>query len=248
MNKTTVVIIALILAAFGGLVGFTVYNSSKQKEKEIDVSGINSGVVIEASEKNGYIGDHVRGKVDSKIVVVEYADYQCPGCASMAPHIDKLYEEYKDDVAFVFRNFPLTKSHPNARAASAAAEAAGKQGYFWEMYDSIYDNRTSWMELTGEARTNTFTELFAGVAKNGDLDQFRKDLSDENILRKIDFDYKLGLEVDKVTATPSIYIDGVAVDVTKVQTFDEVEDLVRNTLDAKIAGTYEDTEAAKSNE
>lgn len=232
MNKFTVAIIAVILAAFGGLVGYSFYN--KNHTKEVDLSSINTGAVIEAMDENGNIADHVRGKADSKVVVVEYADYQCPGCASMAPHIDKVYEEYKDDVAFVFRNFPL-KSHQNARAASAAAEAAAKQGYFWEMYDTIYSNRSSWIEQTGEARTNTFAELFAGVAKDGDIDQFRSDLSNEDILKKIDFDYKLGLNVDKVTATPSLYVNGVALDVASVETFDDVEDLLRTQIEAELA-------------
>lgn len=232
MNKFTVAIIAVILAAFGGLVGYSFYN--KNHTKEVDLSSIDTGAVIEAMDENGNIADHVRGKADSKVVVVEYADYQCPGCASMAPHIDKIYEEYKDDVAFVFRNFPL-KSHQNARAASAAAEAAAKQGYFWEMYDTIYSNRSSWIEQTGEARTNTFAELFAGVAKDGDIDQFRSDLSNEDILKKIDFDYKLGLNVDKVTATPSLYVNGVALDVASVETFDDVEDLLRTQIEAELA-------------
>lgn len=231
MNKFTVAIIAVILAAFGGLVGYSFYN--KNHTKEVDLSSINTGAVIEAMDENGNIADHVRGKADSKVVVVEYADYQCPGCASMAPHIDKIYEEYKGDVAFVFRNFPL-KSHQNARAASAAAEAAAKQGYFWEMYDTIYSNRSSWIEQTGEARTNTFAELFAGVAKDGDIDQFRSDLSNEDILKKIDFDYKLGLDVDKVTATPSLYVNGVALDVASVETFDDVEDLLRTQIEAEL--------------
>lgn len=233
MNKFTVAIIVVILAAFGGLVGYSIYNKNNL-EKEPDLSSINTGSVIGELELNGHIADHVRGKADSKVVVVEYADYQCPGCASMAPHIDKIYEEYKDDVAFVFRNFPL-KSHQNARAASAAAEAAGKQGYYWEMYETIYSNRTSWIEQTGESRTNTFAELFAGVAKDGNVEQFRSDLSDENILKKIDFDYSLGLNYDQVKATPSLYVNGTAVDVTTVETFDDVEDLLRKTIESELA-------------
>lgn len=241
MNKFTVAIIAVILAAFGGLVGYSFYN--KNQNKEADLSNINTGVIIEAMDENGNIADHVRGNASSKVVVVEYADYQCPGCASMAPHLDKIYEEYKDDVAFVFRNFPL-KSHQNARAASAAAEAAAKQGYFWEMYETIYSNRSSWIEQTGEARTNTFAELFAGVAKDGNIDQFRSDLSDENILKKIDFDYKLGLNKDNVTATPALYVNGVALDVASVETFDDVEDLLRKEIDKKLAEDTVDTSSA----
>lgn len=228
MNKFTVAIIILILGAFGALVAFAV--THQDQDVQPDYSSIDTSKIIEAREENGNIADHVRGNADSSVVVVEYADFQCPGCASMVPHLDTIYEKYKDDVAFVFRNFPIS-GHANARAASAAAEAAGRQGYFWEMYETLYTNRNSWVEKTGEARTSTMAELFAGIAKDGDINQFRVDLSDENITKKIDFDYTLGKEYDNVTATPSIYVNGEWVDVTDVETFDEVEELVSKEID-----------------
>lgn len=228
MNKFTVAIIILILGAFGALVAFAV--THQDQDVRPDYSSIDTSKIIEAREENGNIADHVRGNANSSVVVVEYADFQCPGCASMVPHLDTIYEKYKDDVAFVFRNFPIS-GHANARAASAAAEAAGRQGYFWEMYETLYTNRNSWVEKTGEARTSTMAELFAGIAKDGDINQFRVDLSDENITKKIDFDYTLGKEYDNVTATPSIYVNGEWVDVTDVETFDEVEELVSKKID-----------------
>ena len=228
MNKFTVAIIILILGAFGALVAFAV--THQDPDVQPDYSSIDTSKIIEAREENGNIADHVRGNANSSVVVVEYADFQCPGCASMVPHLDTIYEKYKDDVAFVFRNFPIS-GHANARAASAAAEAAGRQGYFWEMYETLYTNRNSWVEKTGEARTSTMAELFAGIAKDGDINQFRVDLSDENITKKIDFDYTLGKEYDNVTATPSIYVNGEWVDVTDVETFDEVEELVSKKID-----------------
>lgn len=228
MNKFTVAIIILILGAFGALVAFAV--THQDQDVQPDYSSIDTSKIIEAREENGNIADHIRGNANSSVVVVEYADFQCPGCASMVPHLDTIYEKYKDDVAFVFRNFPIS-GHANARAASAAAEAAGRQGYFWEMYETLYTNRNSWVEKTGEARTSTMAELFAGIAKDGDINQFRVDLSDENITKKIDFDYTLGKEYDNVTATPSIYVNGEWVDVTDVETFDEVEELVSKEID-----------------
>lgn len=228
MNKFTVAIIILILGAFGALVAFAV--THQDQDVQPDYSSIDTSKIIEAREENGNIADHVRGNANSSVVVVEYADFQCPGCASMVPHLDTIYEKYKDDVAFVFRNFPIS-GHANARAASAAAEAAGRQGYFWEMYETLYTNRNSWVEKTGEARTSTMAELFAGIAKDGDINQFRVDLSDENITKKIDFDYTLGKEYDNVAATPSIYVNGEWVDVTDVETFDEVEELVSKEID-----------------
>jgi protein-disulfide isomerase len=223
MNKFTVAIIILILGAFGALIAFNVIRPNE--EQGPDYSAIDTSKIIEAREENGNIADHVRGKADSSVVVVEYADFQCPGCASMVPHIDTIYNKYKDQVAFVFRNFPIS-GHANARAASAAAEAAGKQGYFWEMYESLYTNRNSWIEKTGEARTSTLAELFAGVAKDGDINQFRADLSNEEITKKIDFDYELGKNYDHVTATPSIHVNGEWVDITDIKTFDDVEQAV----------------------
>lgn len=231
MNKFTVAIIILILGAFGALVAFTLNRPDPNEQP--DYSEIDTSKIIEARDENGQIADHVRGNANSSVVVVEYADFQCPGCASMVPHLDAIYSKYQNDVAFVFRNFPIS-GHANARAASAAAEAAGRQGYFWEMYETLYTNRNSWVEKTGEARTNTLAELFAGVAKDGNVDQFRADLSDENIAKKIDFDYTLGKEYDKVAATPSIYVNGELVDITNVKTFDEVEKAVCDKIDAAL--------------
>lgn len=243
MNKFTVAIIILILGAFGALVAFSIIHPNQ--EPETDYSSINTSKIIEAREENGYIADHVRGNANSSVVVVEYADYQCPGCASMAPHIDSIYNKYKDEVAFVFRNFPIS-GHANARAASAAAEAAGKQGYYWEMYEILYSNQSSWKEKTGEARTNTLAELFAGVAKDGDVNQFRTDLSNEDILKKIDFDYALGKDYDNVTATPSVHINGEWVDITDIKTFDEVEDAICNKIDIALGKKSASTAETKT--
>ena len=243
MNKITVAIIILILGAFGALVAFSIIHPNQ--EPETDYSSINTGKIIEAREENGYIADHVRGNANSSVVVVEYADYQCPGCASMAPHIDSIYNKYKDEVAFVFRNFPIS-GHANARAASAAAEAAGKQGYYWEMYEILYSNQSSWKEKTGEARTNTLAELFAGVAKDGDVNQFRTDLSNEDILKKIDFDYALGKDYDNVTATPSVHVNGEWVDITDIKTFDEVEDAICDKIDIALGKKSASTAETKT--
>lgn len=243
MNKFTVAIIILILGAFGALVAFSIIHPNQ--EPETDYSSINTSKIIEAREENGYIADHVRGNANSSVVVVEYADYQCPGCASMAPHIDSIYNKYKDEVAFVFRNFPIS-GHANARAASAAAEAAGKQGYYWEMYEILYSNQSSWKEKTGEARTNTLAELFAGVAKDGDVNQFRTDLSNEDILKKIDFDYALGKDYDNVTATPSVHVNGEWVDITDIKTFDEVEDAICDKIDIALGKKSASTAETKT--
>lgn len=88
--------------------------------------------------------DWVKGKKDSKVVLVEYSDFQCPACAAYFPMVEQVMDEYKDKVAFVYRHFPLISIHPYAEPMARASEAAGKQGKFWEMYQLIFKNQTAW--------------------------------------------------------------------------------------------------------
>jgi protein-disulfide isomerase len=71
--------------------------------------------------------DHIRG--EGPLVIV-YGDYECPYCAAELPQLE--------DVTLVFRHFPVVSKHPRSRRLAAAAEAAGLQGRFWEMHDSLF--------------------------------------------------------------------------------------------------------------
>ena len=224
MNKITVAVVIIITLLFGGLV---VTSLIKKQESSIDFSQYDSTKIIAADENNGNIGDHARGKVDSELVLVEYADLQCPGCAAVMPRISELTKLYGDRVAFVFRNFPLS-GHQNARAASAAVESAGLQGYYWEMIETLYSNRASWISLSGKNRTEEFTRLFKEIAPEGNEEEFRNNLDNENIKKKINFDYGIGANVDKIKQTPSFMINGKEIDMSKVQTTDEIRDFVEN--------------------
>src|SRR4030095_3966120 len=85
--------------------------------------------------------DHHRGNVNAAVTLVEYGDFQCPYCKRAHPLVKRLLEERGEKFHFVFRNFPLRKIHPHAHASAVAAEAAGKQGKFWEMHDLIFENQ-----------------------------------------------------------------------------------------------------------
>lgn len=211
MNKFTVGAIVVILIAFGGLVAWSSINSSNDK---IDYGSYDTKKIIAGDDNNGNIADHVRGKADSDIVLVEYADLQCPGCASLMPKISKLHEQYGDRIAFVYRNYPI-QGHQNARAAAAAAESAGQQGFYWEMVETIYENRNDWISVFDtKRRTDIFAGFFEDVAGDkGDVDAFRSKLNDTMIQKKIDFDKALGSKIDNVDATPSFYINGKKIDI-----------------------------------
>jgi protein-disulfide isomerase len=203
VSKKTWIIFAAICII---LLGVLVYISGKNK---VDVSGVDANKIQSASEQSGNIADHVFGKSDSKVVLVEYGDYQCPGCGGAYPTIKQVTEKYKGQVAFVFRNFPLVSLHPNARAAAAAAEAAGLQGKYWEMHDMLYENQSSWQNLSSSERI----DFFAGYAKDLGLNEatFKTDLSSDKVNQKISYDQAIGKKAG-VNATPTFYLNGKAVE------------------------------------
>lgn len=186
------------MAIIGGLIWTS--HSSK-----LDVSSVNADVVQEKAAINGQIGDHTYGNMKSKVIIIEYADYQCPGCKSAYPVIKQITEKYKDQIGFIFRNYPLYNAHPNAFAAASAAEAAGMQGKYWEMHDKLYENQSSWSTLGGTDRTDYFASLADQIGGNaGDL---RNNLELPAIKQKIDFDAALGKKVN-VKGTPSLFSGG----------------------------------------
>lgn len=99
--------------------------------------------------------DWARGSADAPITVLVYSDFQCPSCADFAQTLSRLQSEYPDAIRIVYRHYPLigTPEQPlNDKAAMAvvAAEAAGQQGMFWEMYDVLFSQQAEWENLSLE--------------------------------------------------------------------------------------------------
>ncbi len=111
---------------------------------------LKDGVVSPSAEGNVKITDYindadwVRGDKTSKVVVTEYSDFQCPACGAYYPMVEQINKELGDKIAFVYRHFPLVNIHQFAEPMARAAEAAGKQGKFWEMYSLIFTNQSKW--------------------------------------------------------------------------------------------------------
>lgn len=199
MSKSTWIIFAIICV---GIVAGLVFLS---RGGQLDVSAIDVNKIQGASDKSGQIADQVYGNKESKVVLIEYGDYQCPGCAKAAPVLKQVSEKYKDQIAFVFRNYPLYSMHPNALAAATAAEAAGLQGKFWEMHDALYENQGDWNQLSSSDRTDYFVNLATSLGVDGE--KLRADFSNKSIKQKIDFDVALGKKVE-VSGTPAIFLNG----------------------------------------
>lgn len=199
MSRNAWIIFSILcIAILGGLVWMSQGN-------RLDVSNVNVNEVQSANEDNGNIADHTLGNPAAKVVIIEYGDFQCPGCASAAPVLKQVMDKYQDEALFVFRNFPLSTIHQNARAAAAAAEAAGLQGKYWEMHDKLFNTQSEWGNRNGSQRTDTFETYARELAL--DADKLVADLGLDTISAKINYDTALGKKVG-VTGTPVIFVNG----------------------------------------
>jgi protein-disulfide isomerase len=145
-----------------------------------------------------------RGNVQSRVVVVEYSDFQCPACRAYEPLLAQVVSLYADKVAFVYRQFPLYQLHPNADLGARASEAAGAQGKFWEMHNALFAKQSEWSE-----RPNAETFILSYAKELGfDLSKFKADLSSDATKQAVADDYARGV-ASGINSTPSFVINGV---------------------------------------
>jgi len=137
------------------------------------------------------------GKKDSKVIVVEFSDFQCPYCSRAADTVHSIKEKYSDKVLFVFRQYPLS-FHENAHISAEASLAAHAQGKFWELHDTMFKNQR---KLDRPALDGYAKE--AGL----NLSEFKKALDDKKYKDAVDAELKLGEEV-AVDGTPTMFING----------------------------------------
>jgi protein-disulfide isomerase len=142
--------------------------------------------------------DHVRGPLGAR-AIVEYGDYECPYSRLAFRHIERVERRQDVRVRFAFRHFPLTDKHPHALAASAAAEAAGLQGRFWEMHELLFHRQKA---LEDDDLRRYATEL--GL----DVPRFDADRTGADVLARIQRDVDSGLATGEVRGTPTLFVDG----------------------------------------
>ncbi len=147
-------------------------------------------------------GDHGKGNINAELTLIEYSDFQCPACAAYYPMVKQLVEEYKDQILFAYRHFPLSSIHKNATLAAQAAEAAGLQKKFWDMHDLLFENQASW---SAQLRP---TKTFISYASQLGLDtvKFEADLTSAEVIKQVEKDYESGLAAG-INATPTFALN-----------------------------------------
>jgi protein-disulfide isomerase len=142
--------------------------------------------------------DHIQGPADAAVTLVEYGDYQCPYCGAAYPIVKEVQARMGERLRFVFRNFPITTSHPHAEQAAEAAEAAATRGKFWPMHDLLYENQSRLRD-----------EDLRGYAEKLELDveSFGRELAEHVHAARVREDFMSGVR-SGVNGTPSFYING----------------------------------------
>lgn len=168
--------------------------------------------------------DWTKGGREASVKLIEYSDFQCPACGNFYPVVKKMNEEFGDKLQIAYRHFPLKQVHKNAGLAAQAAEAAGKQGKFWEMHDKIFESQKKW------SSDEEVKNVFIGYAEELELDKekFEEDLNSEEIKNFVEEDVNSG-EKAKVNSTPTFFLNGSKIE--NPRTYDEFKNVINKAIE-----------------
>jgi Na+/H+ antiporter NhaA len=142
--------------------------------------------------------DHIRGRPDAPVTLVEYGDFECPYCGQAEPVVRQLLAEHDEDLRYVFRHLPLADVHPHAQMAAEAAEAAAAQGAFWEMHDALLDHQDAL----------TLRDVAAYAREIGlDADRLVEEVRERSYAPRVSEDVA-SADASGVSGTPTFFVNG----------------------------------------
>ncbi len=157
------------------------------------------------------------GKEDSKVIVTEFSDFECPACVYFSPTAKKIRELYKDKIKFVFKQYPL-EQHQYAFMAAEASECAGDQDKFWEYEEILFENSKN---LTADDLKKYASSL------NLDIEKFNFCLDNHSFADKVEANIKEGADRD-VSGTPTTFVNDKKV--KGAVSFEEIQKIIEEEL------------------
>lgn len=211
VSKRFLIILIVIIGAFSGIFFAAKHNSNSA----------NGGANSSAQPTN-----HVEGENKAGVTLLEYGDFQCPACKAYFPIVEQVVAKHKEDIHYQFRHFPLVQIHQHAFEGARAAESAGKQGKFFEMYRVLYENQSAWSTLSDPVPT------FVGYATQLGLNsqQFQSDYSSSAINDIVNADYQEAIKIG-AKSTPTFVLNGKRIE-NNPQSAEEFEKLITDAIAA----------------
>jgi len=167
--------------------------------------------------------EHIRGNKGAKVFLIEYSDMECPFCARFHPTVMQILDEYGDDVAWVYRHFPLDMLHTNARPAAIASECAadiGGNNAFWSFLDILMEDPSRLTDLSSVASE-------AGI----DAGEFEECIDSDKFADEVEDQYQKGISAG-ISGTPGNFIvkDGNAWFIPGALPFEQIKTIVDEAL------------------
>jgi Na+/H+ antiporter NhaA len=192
--------LGILSAAFcASAITWTVFRATRLLPKRLKIRALlgTSTLITDLAVPVDPDRDHIRGPARAPVTMVEYGDFECPYCGQAEPIVRELLADF-GDVRYVFRHLPLNDVHPHAQLAAEGAEAADRQGRFWEMHDMLMEHQGA---LTGKDLTHYAGDLGLDIAQfTGDL---RKHAGAARVAEDVD-----SADLSSVSGTPTFFING----------------------------------------
>jgi protein-disulfide isomerase len=203
-DMTKFYIVLGVIAVIGiGAVGYSVGSNSfgTPSTELMDIEGLDDMALLAEVAQGVTLGDP-----EAPYKVIEFGDYQCPGCGGFAlsvkPQIQLALVE-SGRAQFIFYDFPLTQIHPHAVLAARSARCADDQGKFWEYHETLFRNQSSWASLA--SAVNTFVGY--GEDLGLDPDTFEACVKSDQHTEVVSANHRLGYELG-VGGTPTVMVQG----------------------------------------
>lgn len=225
MNNQKQIVGAIVVAAIiiGGAILLKGGNTTNPPNPS------NGDKPVEINLKEVSQDEHIFGNKDAKVVIVEYSDTQCPFCKRFHETMHQVMEEKGNEIAWVYRHFPIPQLHPNATLEAIATECAWEQGgneVFWKYLDELYASASS--------ENNSNMKKLSTIAQglNLDINNFDQCVKDKKFSSKVQEDVESGAGAG-VNGTPKSFIlkDGKIVDtIDGAYPYEQVIQKIENAL------------------
>lgn len=197
--------IPLLLGTIAGtlllVVGIALVFSNQQPPVAQQSGEVDEAVLLDGAR-------HQLGAENPVVTIVEFSDFFCPACASVAPMLKSLVDTYPDQVAVVYRHFPLVSLYPESQLVAQSSEVMAEEGLFWEYNSVLYERQPEWRNQSGDDLVATLSQYASelGIDTSDFAERIRSSQVRQLVLDDLSLANQLGLQ-----ATPTIFVNGAQV-------------------------------------